>query len=84
MRQFLYSFIFLFSSSLVSQTSFIAVSESESIRPGNLVEVSFILKNGEGEEFNSPDFYKDFFVDSGPNTGLSTINQNGHVQREMR
>ena len=83
MRQFLYSFIFLFSSSLVSQTSFIAVSESESIRPGNLVEVSFILKNGEGEDFISPDFSKDFFVLSGPNRGLSTIIQNGQVQREM-
>jgi hypothetical protein len=83
MRPFLYSLIFLFSGSLMGQTSFIAVAESESIRPGNLVEVSFILKNGEGEDFTSPDFSKDFFVLSGPNRGISTVIQNGQMQREM-
>jgi len=83
MRPFLYSLIFLFSGSLIGQTSFIAVAESESIRPGNLVEVSFILKNGEGEDFTSPDFSKDFFVLSGPNRGISTVIQNGQMQREM-
>jgi len=83
MRPFLYSLIFLFSGSLIEQTSFIAVAESESIRPGNLVEVSFILKNGEGEDFTSPDFSKDFFVLSGPNRGISTVIQNGQMQREM-
>lgn len=67
----------------MGQTSFIAVAESESIRPGNLVEVSFILKNGEGEDFTSPDFSKDFFVLSGPNRGISTVIQNGQMQREM-
>lgn len=83
MRPFLYSLIFLFSGSLMGQTSFVAVAESESIRPGNLVEVSFILKNGEGEDFTSPDFSKDFFVLSGPNRGISTVIQNGQMQREM-
>jgi len=83
MRLFIYSLIFLFSSKLICQTSFIAISESESIRPGNVFEVSFILKNGEGEDFISPDFSKDFFVLSGPNRGISTIIQNGQMQREM-
>jgi len=83
MRQFLLSLFLLINSFLKAQTTFIAVADAEIVNPGNLVEVSFILKNGEGEDFISPNFSKDFFVLSGPNRGLSTIIQNGQVQREM-
>ena len=83
MRPFLCSLILLVSSFLNGQTSFFAVADAEKIRPGNLVEVSFILKNGEGEDFISPDFSNDFYILSGPNRGLSTVIQNGQMQREM-
>jgi hypothetical protein len=83
MRSFLFSLIFLFCGRLQSQTSFVAVAESEKMRPGNLLEVSFILKDAEGEDFIAPNFSKDFYVLSGPNRGLSTIIQNGQMQREM-
>jgi BatD DUF11 like domain len=83
MRPFLCSLILLVSSFLSGQTSFFAVTDAEKIRPGNLVEVSFILKNGEGEDFISPDFSNDFYILSGLNRGLSTVIQNGQMQREM-
>jgi hypothetical protein len=83
MRPFLCSLILLVSSFLNGQTSFFAVADAEKIRPGNLVEVSFILKNGEGEDFISPDFSNDFYILSGPSRGLSTVIQNGQMQREM-
>jgi len=62
MRPFLCSLILLVSSFLNGQTSFFAVADAEKIRPGNLVEVSFILKNGEGEYFISPDFENDLYI----------------------
>jgi hypothetical protein len=83
MRPFLLCLFLLIKAFLMAQTSFVAVADAEKVSPGNLVEVSFILKNGEGEDFISPDFSTDFFVLSGPNRGLSTIIQNGQVQREM-
>ena len=83
MRPFLCSLILFVSSFLYGQTSFFAVADAEKVRPGNLVEVSFILKNGEGEDFISPDFSNDFYILSGPNRGISTVIQNGQMQREM-
>lgn len=83
MRLFLCNLILLVSSFLYGQTSFFAVADTENVRPGNLVEVSFILKNGEGEDFISPDFSTDFYILSGPNRGLSTVIQNGQMQREL-
>lgn len=83
MRLFLCNLILLVSGYLYGQTSFFAVADAENVSLGNLVEVSFILKNGEGEDFISPDFSPDFFILSGPNRGLSTVIQNGQMQREM-
>lgn len=83
MRLFLCNLILLVNGFLYGQTSFFAVADTENVRPGNLVEVSFILKNGEGEDFISPDFSTDFYILSGPNRGLSTVIQNGQMQREL-
>ena len=73
---------FLFTIGIVSLTTFIMGQptvkvevSADTIKPGDLVEVTYTIENGEGR-FEAPDFQNLPLV-SGPNTSSSFMIQNG-------
>ncbi len=64
------------------QVSFTATSDAKQVVTGNVVDVSFVLSNAKGSNFEAPDF-KYFQVLSGPNQSSSTTVINGNMSSEM-
>lgn len=62
--------------------SFEAVSDARQVLLGSAFEVTFSLRNAEGENFSPPDF-TDFDVIAGPSRSVRTSIINGRVTREM-
>ena len=61
---------------------FEAASNVKEVLPNSYFEVSFILKNANGIDFNAPNF-KNFKIISGPNKSTSMQIIQGQVSREM-
>jgi hypothetical protein len=66
---------FIFYSTLSSQATFKVEVSADTIPPGELVQVTYTIENGEGH-FEAPDF-RDLPLVSGPNTSSSFMIQNG-------
>ena len=62
---------------------FEAFTDTRELFENSYLELTFVLRNGEGTDFSPPDF-KDFRVLSGPSRGISTTILNGEVTTEMR
>lgn len=76
----------LFISGLYAQKSqpvFEAFTDTRELFQDSYLELSLVLRNGEGTQFTAPDF-SDFRVVSGPSRGISTTIINGVVSMEMR
>jgi len=68
---------------LLGQPTFIVAADKEQLKPGEYVEVSYLLTHAEGEDFIGPNFSSDFHVISGPERRFSTLIQSGKVRKEM-
>lgn len=62
---------------------FEAFTDTREMFEESYLELTFVLRNGEGTDFQPPVF-KDFRVLSGPSRGISTTIVNGEVSTEMR
>lgn len=62
---------------------FEAFTDTRELFEESYLELTFVLRNGEGTDFRPPEF-KDFRVLSGPSRGISTTILNGEVSTEMR
>ncbi|MFM8363203.1 MAG: BatD family protein, partial [Haliscomenobacter sp.] len=62
---------------------FEAFTDTRELFESSYLELTFVLRNGEGTDFSPPDF-RDFRVLSGPSRGISTTILNGEVTTEMR
>ncbi len=81
----LFSLALLFSTAMMAQknATFTVKVSSDSILLGNDVKVSFILENGEGRNFEAPNFEPHFMVVSGPNTFSSVSMANGEINQTV-
>ena len=65
-----------------NNVSFEAFSDARQVLSNNYFEVSFNLKNADGQNFSPPSF-NDFVILSGPSRGVKTTIINGLVSKEM-
>ena len=65
-----------------SSASFEAYADAKDVSLNSTFEVTFMLKNANGNDFIPPDF-KNFIVIGGPFTSTSIQNVNGRVRSEM-
>jgi len=65
-----------------SQPVFEAYADAKQVLLNNYFEISFTLKNADGQNFRSPSF-NDFVILSGPSRAVSTTIVNGQVSKEM-
>ncbi len=56
---------------------------TDSVLMGNYFQVQFILENGNGTDFQEPDFTQDFNIVSGPGHSNFTTIVNGEVSQKM-
>ena len=67
---------------LAQQVTFEAYSDTRQTVLNSYIEVSFTLKNGDGNNFKAPSF-NHFTVISGPSRSVSTSIINGVVSKEL-
>lgn len=65
------------------QPVFEAFTDTRELFQDSYIELSLVLRNGEGTQFTAPDF-SDFRIVSGPSRGISTTIINGVMSMEMR
>ncbi len=65
-----------------TEVAFEAFSDAKQVLVNGIFEVSFTLKNAEGQNFQPPDF-RDFVVASGPSRSMSTTIVNGKFTKSL-
>ena len=78
---FLLSFVTL-ALSAQGQVQFLAKANAEKVVKGGTLEVKFVLKNSNGEDFEPPSF-RDFEVLSGPSTVMNKTFVNGRLSQSV-
>lgn len=84
-RPFLLLMILLSSGTSISfaqSATFEAYADARQVVLNGYFNITFTLKNGDGENFKAPSF-KDFVVAGGPNRSMSTTLINGAMSREI-
>ncbi len=67
---------------VTAQVSFEATTDARQVVVNNYVDITFTLRNADGDDFNPPSF-ENFSVLSGPARSLSTTIVNGKVSKEF-
>lgn len=71
-----------FALSAQGKVQFVAQANAKKVVKGGTLEVTFTLKNGNGEDFRPPSF-KDFQIVSGPSTMVSKTFVNGRLSQSF-
>ncbi len=72
----------IFSFNVSAQEATFNIMAPDTVPPNEIFEITFVLKNAKGSDFDAPDF-NGFYVVSGPNMSSSYSFMNGQSSQEL-